>query len=98
MILLQSILIISIISFIFFGMIYKYYSYKLHDYLKLKYREKYQEIYPDVFLCSELNFILSKDDLGDERVAILKHKCKSVSLIILISFVLAFFSGMIVLH
>lgn len=92
---LNPILIFFLISFILSILIYKFLTYKLHDYLRSVHHAKYQEIYPAVFL-SEIKYIFSDDDLGDDKVATLKKKCKNIFFISLILFIIVFFSLLVI--
>ena len=75
--LLNPILLFFLISFILSILIYMFITYKLHDYLRSAHNAKYREIYPARFV-SEVKFILSDNDLGDDKISILKKKCKKV--------------------
>lgn len=93
--LLNPILIFFLISFILSILIYKFFTYKLHDYLRSAHHAKYQEIYPAVFV-SEIKFILSNDELGDDNITTLKKKCKNIFFISLILFIILFFSFLVI--
>ena len=87
---LNPILLFFLISFVLSILIYKFLTNKLHDYLRSAHHVKYHEIYPAVFL-SEIKFILSDNDLGDDRVAMFKKRCKNSFFISLLLFIIVFF-------